>query len=54
MPRTKPGTKEFPYIIRDGVWKSRPNSGGVGRAGKRKAQGWHKGWAKVRRRAGDE
>ena len=38
-PRTTHAT-----VIRTGVWKFRPSSGGSGRSGKRKARGYKKGF----------
>jgi hypothetical protein len=36
-------SKRRATVVRTGVWKFRVSSGGMGRAGKRKARGWHKG-----------
>lgn len=44
------GRRERPLTTVKGYSKNRPHTGGQGRAGKRKALGWHKGgWRKGRR-----
>ena len=40
----KQGRKERVHLTVKGYSKNRPHSGGQGRAGRRKAQGWRKGW----------